>query len=68
MLPDGHVGDEWDALALHNAEGIRGIRHSPETEAFMASEQARYDAQRERMLESEGFVRLGDNGWIKAPA
>lgn len=63
---------EWSRLATYNAEVSRGVVHTDAYDAFMAAEQARFDAaqiakypDREAILNEDGRII----GWIvRTPA
>lgn len=56
---------DWTLLATYNAERHRGLVHTPEMDAAMAIEQARFDAEREAQLVAEGWTPMVGGGWIR---
>ena len=65
---DPSEGYEFEALARYNAERARGIAHTPEWDALMASEQERFNRQQRERLIAEGGRPLDpenpDGAWM----
>ena len=57
-------GYRWDALAMYNAERARGLVHTPEWDARMAEEQARFDAEQEQAIRAAGGRPAPGGGWF----
>lgn len=62
-----HDDHQWDELARYNAERSHGLIHTPEWDAEMAAEQARFMAWREAQWRAEGYEQHPNGYWIKVP-